>query len=170
MMRWRCAAPKSAPILSFYYNNLPDYFIAFDVFDAQEQKFFSVRRRNELLQATDLAIVPQIGHGQFNTDNLLAMEFISNYGDEMCEGIHLRCDSEDWLRYRAKIIRPDFSQSIETHWRKNLWRQIVCVIRALSALNESPFFELFYRITGLGFCPILCRIWASGVCCMRILF
>ena len=103
---------------SIYYNNLPDYFIAFDVFDTQEQKFFSVRRRNELLQATDLAIVPQIGYGQFNTDNLLAMEFISNYGDEMCEGIYLRCDSEDWLRYRAKIIRPDFSQSIETHWRK----------------------------------------------------
>lgn len=103
---------------SIYYDHLPDYFIAFDVFDTKEQKFFSVQRRNALLQKADLTIVPQIGYGRFDMEDLLAMESISSYGDEMSEGIYLRCDSGNWLQCRAKIVRADFSQSIEVHWSK----------------------------------------------------
>ena len=106
---------------SIYYDHLPDYFIAFDVFDTKEQKFFSVQRRNALLKKTNVAIVPKIGYGRFDLDYLLAMEFTSSYGDETSEGIYLRRDSEKWLECRAKIVRANFSQSIGVHWSKKLW-------------------------------------------------
>lgn len=32
------------------------------------------------------------------------------------EGIYLRIDEGDYLKYRAKVVREDFIQQIEQHW------------------------------------------------------
>jgi hypothetical protein len=32
------------------------------------------------------------------------------------EGLYLRRDSALWLEQRAKLVRPEFLQSIEEHW------------------------------------------------------
>lgn len=42
----------------------------------------------------------------------------SHYGAEKLEGIYLRQDQGDWLQRRAKLVRSDFTQSIEVHWSK----------------------------------------------------
>lgn len=35
---------------SIKYDALPDWFVAFDIFDKKENKFFSVQRRNEMIE------------------------------------------------------------------------------------------------------------------------
>jgi hypothetical protein len=43
------------------------------------------------------------------------------------EGLVIRRESTDWCESRAKLVRPDFTQAIDTHWRKRAleWNRIV---------------------------------------------
>lgn len=45
---------------SIHYTNLPDYFIAFDIFDKKEKRFFSLTERNQSLKNTGIKYVHQI--------------------------------------------------------------------------------------------------------------
>lgn len=40
------------------------------------------------------------------------------YRDGHMEGLVIRKEDEDWLQMRARLVRPDFTQAIDTHWRK----------------------------------------------------
>ncbi|MDR2870327.1 MAG: hypothetical protein LBV04_07755, partial [Deferribacteraceae bacterium] len=42
----------------------------------------------------------------------------SHYGDTEAEGLYLRHEADDWLEGRAKLVRPQFVQQGETHWKK----------------------------------------------------
>jgi ATP-dependent RNA circularization protein (DNA/RNA ligase family) len=101
---------------SIYYDKLPDWFIAFDVFDIKDESFLSVKARNRFVESLDISIVPQIAYGKFSSDELLNMHFISNYGVTFNEGIYLRLDENGKLKQRAKLVRADFTQAIEQHW------------------------------------------------------
>jgi hypothetical protein len=39
----------------------------------------------------------------------------------------IRRESADWCEACAKLVRPDFAQAIDTHWRKRAleWNRIV---------------------------------------------
>ena len=41
----------------------------------------------------------------------------SAFGDSPCEGLYFRYDVGNWLKIRAKYVRPTFVQSINKHWR-----------------------------------------------------
>lgn len=101
------------------YDALPDWFVLFDIYDRVNERFYSVSRRNEVAVRLGLAHVPQVARGRFSFDQLVQLEFVSNYGHETAEGIYLRRDSRDWLEQRAKLVRPAFRQSIEVHWSKH---------------------------------------------------
>ena len=103
---------------SIKYDALPDWFVAFDIFDKKENKFFSVQRRNEMIEKMGLYKVPMLGKGKYSLDQL--MEFIgdSQYGNGPSEGIYLRQDEGAYLKYRAKIVRKGFKQKIDQHWTK----------------------------------------------------
>ena len=45
---------------SIHYTKLPGYFLAFDIYDARENKFMSWRERNRLLKESDIPVVRQI--------------------------------------------------------------------------------------------------------------
>lgn len=105
-------------IHSIAYNSLPDWFIAFDVFDKRKARFFSIKRRNELIEKAGLHAIRQIMRGVFSLDEIVALMGKSAYGDELIEGIYLRADDGDWLKQRAKLVREEFTQAIETHWSK----------------------------------------------------
>lgn len=45
---------------SIYYTQLPGYFMAFDIFDKHESKFYSTRMRNEKLESTGIPVVREI--------------------------------------------------------------------------------------------------------------
>jgi hypothetical protein len=43
---------------------------------------------------------------------------VSSYGRGLSEGLYLRIDQGNWHINRAKLVRPEFIQTIEAHWSK----------------------------------------------------
>lgn len=102
---------------SVRYGNLPDWFLGFDIYDRNTDRFWGVARRNELLRDLRLAGVPSLGQGHFNIQTLKGiLEKRSRVGGDSLEGIYIRAEEDGWLRARAKIVRPEFTQSIGEHW------------------------------------------------------
>lgn len=104
---------------SLSYETLPDWFLAFDVYDRQTRRFWSTRRRHELARSLGVREVPRVSQGDTSLAALTewVMSHRSHYRDGNLEGVVMRYEDEDWLIDRAKLVRPDFVQSIEAHWR-----------------------------------------------------
>src|SRR5690606_28234642 len=88
-------------------------------FDQVEEKFFSVSRRNQLLEQIGLSIAPAVGQGKFTRQQLVQLlgSLHSRLGADKAEGIYLRQDNDLWLERRAKIVRAEFVAEIEEHWK-----------------------------------------------------
>lgn len=104
---------------SIAYDSLPDWFLGFDVFDKNSEKFFSCVRRNEMFNALGISQVPLIQRGHFTISELKNLVSQSQLSEHPAEGIYLRFDQGDWLEQRAKLVRPAFIQSIEKHWSRS---------------------------------------------------
>lgn len=118
-----CAAQHSLD-----YAALPDWFLAFDVYDRAEQRFWSTRRRHALATKLGLREVPRVSSGQTSLPELTewVQTHRSHYREGSLEGVVVRHEDADWLLQRAKLVRPDFVQSIEEHWRSRAlqWNRI----------------------------------------------
>jgi hypothetical protein len=103
---------------SVRYDRLPDWFLAFDVFDCLAGRFWSTARRDLLLEATGICRVPRLMAGQ---NSLAALQEAlrseaSRLGGDALEGLYVRRDSADWLEGRAKLVRSEFLLAIDDHW------------------------------------------------------
>ncbi len=118
-----CAARHSLD-----YAALPDWFLLFDVYDRTADRFWSSSRRNALASSAGLVTVPPVLHGKATvpTLNKLVSDTASRYRAGALEGVVIRRESADWCEVRAKLVRPDFTQAIDTHWRKRAleWNRI----------------------------------------------
>lgn len=105
---------------SVRYSALPDWFVAFDVYDRTAGRFYSTQRRDRLLATLRAQSAPRIGQGHFDLEALVRMmdERASAFGAPKLEGLYLRKESADWLESRAKLVRPDFVQQISEHWSR----------------------------------------------------
>lgn len=104
---------------SVLYDRLPDWFLAFDVFDTSTKRFWSTARRNILLAEAGLNPVPPVARGQFSLQCLIALlDHPSAYSLEFREGLYLRRETDEWLIGRSKLVRPGFVQQIAEHWSK----------------------------------------------------
>lgn len=109
-----CAARHSLD-----YGALPDWWLLFDVYDKSEERFWSTARRNALASDLGLAVVPRIAEGRqavFSLQQLVRTE-ASRFRDGALEGVVVRGEDTNWLVQRAKLVRHDFTQAIESHWR-----------------------------------------------------
>lgn len=114
---------------SLGYTALPDWFLLFDVYDRSTVRFWSSENRNALAAEIGLATVPQVmrGHTSLPALRNLVLETPSRYRTGMpLEGIVVRRESADACEARAKLVRPDFTQAIDTHWRKRAieWNRV----------------------------------------------
>lgn len=103
------------------YDRLPDWFLAFDIWDIHQRKFLSRQRRHQLLEPLHIAEVHMIGEFAVTRPKLehMLLHTQSQYHDGPIEGLYMRLDGpEGYLIDRAKIVRPGFIQSIEEHWTK----------------------------------------------------
>jgi ATP-dependent RNA circularization protein (DNA/RNA ligase family) len=109
-----CAARHSVA-----YDRLPDWLVVFDVYDRTEQRFFSTRRRDALAALLGLAVVPEVWRGHTTLADLRKRltDARSRYRSGPIEGFVVRKETADWLIARAKLVHPDFVQSIGEHWR-----------------------------------------------------
>lgn len=103
---------------SVSYVRLPDWFLGFDIYDRHAGRFWSGRRRDDLLQRLHVAQVPTVAQGHFTLQRLESLLGPSRLGDHAAEGLYLRLEEGDWLVQRAKLVKPAFVQSIEEHWSR----------------------------------------------------
>jgi hypothetical protein len=107
---------------SVRYTRLPDWLLAFDVFDRRAGSFWSVPRRDALAKELGLAVVPQVTAGRFDLDGLIRLLGQSKLGSGPTEGLYVRRDEGDWLAARAKLVRAEFVQNIDVHWSRRPMR------------------------------------------------
>lgn len=110
------------------YRALPDWFLVFDVYDRLAGRFWSSARRNALAESAGLVTVPRIALGRYTVASLkeLVVSRSSRYRQGPLEGVVIRQESIQWCESRAKLVRADFTQAIETHWRKRAieWNRV----------------------------------------------
>ncbi|MDD5330396.1 MAG: RNA ligase family protein, partial [Sulfuricella sp.] len=113
-----------AAVHSLEYPGLPDYFLAFDVYDRREKKFWSTARRDALVAELGLHHIHVIGSGEYQLGAIeqLLRSATSSYRHGACEGVYLRQEDNNWLIARAKLVHPDFVQNIGEHWRSRTLR------------------------------------------------
>ena len=118
-----CAARHSLD-----YTALPDWFLLFDVYDRAADKFCSTTRRNALAMQAGLATVPQVWRGHATLDQLKALvnDTPSRYRSGPLEGVVIRRESADGCEARAKLVRAQFTQVIDDHWRRRAveWNRV----------------------------------------------
>ncbi|MBF0622153.1 MAG: RNA ligase family protein [Magnetococcales bacterium] len=113
---------------SLDYDALPDWFLVFDVFDRKCERFWSSQRRNELANSLMLPVPPMIFQGTATKAELIALLEVkgSHFRQGALEGIVIRQELSDWCDSRAKLVRSEFTQTIDTHWshRHIQWNQM----------------------------------------------
>lgn len=109
-----CAARHSVG-----YDHLPDWFLAFDVYDRPVRRFWSTARRDALVDGLGLALVPRLARRRMTLEAVkaLVMTGTSRFGDTPLEGVVVRREGPEFLEQRAKLVQPDFAQAIAEHWR-----------------------------------------------------
>ncbi len=107
---------------SIRYTRLPDWFLGFDVYDKQCGRFLSTAHRDEILKAIQVAQVPALAAGCFTLTELERFLAQSKLSDQPAEGLYFRFDQGEWLAQRAKLVRPEFIQSVGQHWSRSLIR------------------------------------------------
>ena len=115
---------------SLGYDALPDWFLLFDVYDRGSGKFWGTDRRNILAEQSGLVTTPIIYKGRTDLSTLkgLVMEARSYYRAGLpLEGIVVKKQDGGWCESRAKLVRPDFTQTINGHWRGRSieWNRVV---------------------------------------------
>ena len=105
---------------SISYTSLPDWFVAFDVYDPKSGRFWSTRRRNALVGELGMKSVPALFTG---TASLISLKKLlssqsSAFTASPMEGIIIRRENQDWLLGRAKLVRSEFTQAIDEHWSR----------------------------------------------------
>lgn len=109
-----CAAKHSLD-----YAALPDWWLLFDIYDCETGRFWSVRRRDAWAVQNGFVTVPELYSGKSEVKELiqLVQTTRSRFRAGPLEGIVIRKENTDWLEQRAKLVRADFTQAIDSHWR-----------------------------------------------------
>ncbi len=107
---------------SVFYDRLPDWFLGFDIYDKQFDRFLSSERRDALVREMRIAQVPVLARGRFAYPEIQKLLSISKLSDQPAEGLYLRFDQDNWLTQRAKLVRPAFIQAVEQHWSRSAIR------------------------------------------------
>jgi len=104
---------------SISYNNLPDYFLAFDLYNKKEKVFYNRKILEDKLENTSINIVRIMYEGTITKPQLIKLiEEKSSYTDGRVEGIYLKVFENDYVKYRSKLVRNDFICGSE-HWSKH---------------------------------------------------
>lgn len=104
---------------SIFYDSLPDWFLCFDIYDKQSDRFLSTNRRDTFCEEMRVVQVPIVARGRFTLSGLEELLNRSKFADQPAEGLYLRLDQDEWLIQRAKLVRPEFVQSMEQHWSRS---------------------------------------------------
>lgn len=104
---------------SIDYDQLPSYFLAFDLFDHQEKKFIDPGKARIWLETSGFDTTPLLHYGPIKKYQDLAL-LINNISDFSSntkrEGLYLKVSDGNWITHRFKMVRSDFIPG--EHWSK----------------------------------------------------
>jgi ATP-dependent RNA circularization protein (DNA/RNA ligase family) len=104
---------------NIFYDQLPDWFLVFEIWDIKKQRYWDYFSRNEFCVKTGFSEVPFINSGFANKlDIIKLIPKVSSYGPR-AEGIVIKkYTKKDYMR--AKIVWPDFMKELDEsdHWKK----------------------------------------------------
>lgn len=113
---------------SLSYDRLPDWWLLFDVYDRVEGSFQSTTIREKFAAEAGITKVAELFRGKIDMRELqnLLMSSHSRYRKGPLEGIVIRRELGGIVQSRAKLVHPDFTQSIDQHWRSRRieWNRI----------------------------------------------
>jgi len=97
------------------YDQLPDFFVVFDVLDKSSGQFLSYEKVVSLI-AGRLTVVPLVLNLQVDKDSSTKLSDLikekmltkSNYGKETQEGLYVRFETDEHVSFRFKIRRKSF--------------------------------------------------------------
>ncbi|MCB2203450.1 RNA ligase family protein [bacterium] len=115
---------------SIFYGSLPDWFLAFDIYDREKHLFLATARRDQLFADMHITKVPYIARGKFTYPEVRELLSQSKLTNLPAEGIYLRAGHGEWLERRAKLVRPEFIQAVEQHWFRSAIRPNCLNIRS----------------------------------------
>ncbi|KAF9478077.1 hypothetical protein BDN70DRAFT_922155 [Pholiota conissans] len=109
---------------SISYSVLPDYFIAYDIFDRALQSWADTKTLHALLEGTTIASVPILYEGSMPSEaELLTMiQSGSRVYDGRVEGVYVKVEANGRIKSRGKVVRSDFIAGNE-HWTRGGLRQ-----------------------------------------------
>ena len=109
---------------SIAYTELPDYFLAFDLYNKKKRLFYNRDKLVEALTDTNVHYVREMYRGKLtNKSQLLSMiEQKSVYTDGRVEGVYLKIFENDYVKARCKLVRNDFICGNE-HWGKGIMQK-----------------------------------------------
>lgn len=100
------------------YDELPHYFLEFDVLDRESREFLSTDRRQALLHGSPVISVPVLAMGQIaDLESLLGRSTCS--ASEKMEGLYLKHEEQGRVAGRYKYVRSSFLQAVSDsgeHW------------------------------------------------------
>ncbi|KAI4760905.1 hypothetical protein E4T52_07039 [Aureobasidium sp. EXF-3400] len=104
---------------SIHYTNLPDLFLAFDLFDSEAGNFLSREALSERLEGTNIHQVRSVEIEKLDEQSLIDIvrSRESSYYEGIIEGVYLRRQKDGKTIDRAKIVRSDFIAGDE-HWNR----------------------------------------------------
>jgi len=108
---------------SIPYDNLPSYFIAFDMYDKKIGKFYTRTQLEKILSGTNIPVVPLIYKGIFKNKNevMAKMKLNSKFYNGPIEGLYFKIpDAEDkYIIGRGKVVSNDFLADGTKFWTHN---------------------------------------------------
>lgn len=102
------------------YDQLPHYFLEFDILDRDRKEFLSTPRRRELLRGSPVVSAPLLSSGGEKIKTVEALLGPSQYSSsEWVEGLYIKWEDDDKVLGRYKYVRSSFRQAVEdagAHW------------------------------------------------------
>lgn len=93
------------------YNYLPDWFIAYDLYDYYKREFVNGQKSIDILNEAGFCTVPILSNSVSTTDDLVELtQSKSSFTDEKIEGIYIKVSDEKYITHRFKMIREGFVQ------------------------------------------------------------
>ena len=106
---------------SIAYDRLPDWFLAFDLYDRSTGRWADRRTLEALLGGTGIHIVPVVAvleARMVGEDELRdAVKGKSRFYDGPVEGVYVKIERQGTVLARGKVVRADFIAGNE-HWTK----------------------------------------------------
>lgn len=100
------------------YDELPHYFLEFDLLDREAGEFLSTERRRQVLDGVPVVSVPVLGCGLIDSfEGFLGPSQCAS--TERMEGLYIKAEEEGKVLGRYKYVRNSFLQAIEDegmHW------------------------------------------------------